>query len=257
VSAPEPPRASPRRRWRRALSRPLARLAALALPALHQAWMRLVWRTSRVEDAGLGRLREIAARHGGAVALVWHEDLLLAPYACARLGLRPATLVSVSDAGEIATRLLERCGFAVLRGGSSRGRSRSRPLALRELIRHARREPHGVCALAVDGSHGPRRRLKRGALALARATGRPIVLARISARPCLRLPSWDRLVLPLPFGAIRLALRGPYATPPEAATRGGRERFRARLERELALLAEAGERAPGAAAAPATRSESG
>jgi hypothetical protein len=205
--------------------------------------MALVWRTSRVEDAGLGSLREIAARHGGAVALVWHEDLLLAPFACARLGLRPATLVSVSDAGEVAARLLERCGFAVLRGGSSRGASRRRPLALRELIRHARREPRGVCALAVDGSRGPRRRLKPGALALARASGRPIVLARVAARPSLLLPSWDRLVLPLPFGTIRLALRGPFATPPEAATRAGRERFRARLERELVDLAEESGRA--------------
>src|SRR5262245_44163757 len=95
-----------RRRLRRALARPLAALAARALPGLHQAWMALVWRTSRVEDAGLGRLREIAARSGGAVALVWHEDLLLAPYACARMGLRPSTLVSVSDAGEIAARWL-------------------------------------------------------------------------------------------------------------------------------------------------------
>jgi lysophospholipid acyltransferase (LPLAT)-like uncharacterized protein len=221
--------------------------------------MGLVWRTSRVEDAGLGRLREIAVRHGGAVALVWHEDLLLAPYACARMGLRPATLASTSDAGEVAARLLERCGFAVLRGGSSRGRSRSRPLALRELIRRARREPGGVCALAVDGSRGPRRRLKRGALALARALGRPIVLARVGARPSLRLPTWDRLALPLPFGTIRLALRGPFATPPDAATREGRERFRARLERELALLAETGGRAPHVAApgAAATGSESG
>ncbi len=224
--------------------------------------MALVWRTSRIEDAGLAGLREIAARHGGAVALVWHEDLLLAPFACARLGLRPATLVSVSDAGEVAARLLERCGFAVLRGGASRGTSRRRPLALRELIRHAQREPGGVCALAVDGSRGPRRRLKRGALALARASGRPIVLARVAARPSLRLPSWDRLVLPLPFGTIRLALRGPFATPPEAATRAGRERFRARLERELVELAEEGERAlrarpPGAdPAAAATGSES-
>ena len=203
--------------------------------------MALVWRTSRVEDAGLGRLGEIATRYGGAVALVWHEDALVAPFACARLGLSPATLVSVSDAGEIAARMLERCGFAVLRGGSSRRASRHRPHALRELLRHARQEPGGVCALAVDGSGGPRRRLKRGAVALARASGRPIVLARVVAWPSLKLPTWDRLALPLPFGRIRLELRGPFATPPEAATAQGRERFRAWLERELTDLAEASE----------------
>jgi lysophospholipid acyltransferase (LPLAT)-like uncharacterized protein len=245
-------RARPGRWWRRAL----ARLAAAALPPLHQAWMRLVWRTSRVEDAGLGRLAAIAAERGGCVVLVWHEQALAAPFASARLGLRPATLASVSDAGAVAARLLERCGFRVLRGGSSRRASRRRPLALRELIRHARSE-RGVCALAVDGSRGPRRRLKRGALALARAAGQPIALAHVDARPCLRLPTWDRLVLPLPWSRIRLALRGPFALPPEAATRAGLERFHARLERELLELAAEGELRGPVACAGTTASESG
>jgi hypothetical protein len=227
-----------RRRLHRALARPLLALAGALLPRLYRAWMRLVWRTSRIEDAGLGALREVAARGPGCAALVWHEGALLAPFACERLGLRPATLVSRSDAGEIAARLLEECGFLVFRGGSSRRASRRRPQALRALVRHARREPAILCALAVDGSRGPRRRMKRGALALARAAGLSVALAHLEARPCLRLPTWDRLALPLPFARIRLALRGPFALPPEAATRAGLERFRARMEHELRELAD-------------------
>jgi hypothetical protein len=70
-------------------------------------------------------------------------------------------------------------------------------------------------------------------------------------------------VLPLPFATIRLALRGPFPTPRDAASRAGRERFRARLESELLALAEAGERPRDAEAGAAvrrpapTRSESG
>jgi lysophospholipid acyltransferase (LPLAT)-like uncharacterized protein len=99
------------------------------------------------------------------------------------------------------------------------------------------REPRALCAIAVDGSHGPRRSLKSGGLALARAAGKPIVLARVASRPCLRLTTWDRLAVPLPFGRIRLALRGPYPLPEDAATRAGLERFRARLEREMLEMA--------------------
>jgi lysophospholipid acyltransferase (LPLAT)-like uncharacterized protein len=220
-------------------TRPLVRVAASLLPPLYAAWMTFVWRTSRVEDAGLGRLRELLARHDGCVALVFHEDALLAPFACRRLGLRPATLVSVSDAGEIAAGILERCGFSVLRGGSSRRASRRRPLALLALIRHARRHPRTLCAIAVDGSHGPRRTLKGGGLALARAVRRPIVLAHVATRPALRLPTWDRVAVPLPWSRIRLELRGPYALPEDAATRAGLERVRARLEREMRAMAGA------------------
>ena len=39
-------------------------------------------------DAGLGRAGALAAEHGGAVALVWHEQALLAPMACRALGLQ-------------------------------------------------------------------------------------------------------------------------------------------------------------------------
>jgi lysophospholipid acyltransferase (LPLAT)-like uncharacterized protein len=223
-------------RWQPAPLRPIVRVAATALPSLYAAWMGFVWRTSRVEDAGLGGLRELVAAHDGCVALVFHEDALLSAWACRRLGLRPATLVSVSDAGEIASRILAGCGFQVLRGGSSRGSSRRRPFALLALIRHLQRQPRALCAVAVDGSHGPRRSLKGGGLALARAARKPIVLARVASRPCLRLPTWDRLALPLPFGRIRLELRGPYAMPEDAATRAGLERFRARLEREMLAM---------------------
>jgi 3-deoxy-D-manno-octulosonic-acid transferase len=215
------------------------RLSATALPGLYAAWMAFVWHTSRVEDAGLESLHDIVAAHDGCVALVFHEDALLSAWACRRLGLRPATLVSVSDAGEVAHRILASCGFQVLRGGSSRRASRRRPLALLGLIRHLQREPRALCAIAVDGSHGPRRSLKSGGLALARAAGKPIVLARVASRPSLRLPTWDRLALPLPFGRIRLELRGPYPLPEDAATRVGLERFRARLEREMLEMASA------------------
>jgi lysophospholipid acyltransferase (LPLAT)-like uncharacterized protein len=229
-----------RRRTRRLVARPLARVAATALPRVYTVWMAFVWRTSRVEDAGLGRLRDLVAAHGGCVALVFHEDALLSAWACRRLGLRPVTLVSRSDAGEVASRILARCGFEVLRGGSSRRASRHRPLALLALIRHLRRQPPALCAVSVDGSHGPRRSLKAGGLALARAARKPIVLARIASRPCLRLPTWDRLALPLPFGRIRLELRGPYPLPEDAATRAGLERLRARLEREMLAMTAPG-----------------
>ena len=77
--------------------RPIVRLAATALPRLYAAWMDFVWRTSRVEAAGLGDVRALLAGEGGCVALLFHEDALLAAWTCRRLGLRPATLVSTSD----------------------------------------------------------------------------------------------------------------------------------------------------------------
>jgi lysophospholipid acyltransferase (LPLAT)-like uncharacterized protein len=208
-------------------------LAGGALPALYRLYMAFVWRTSRIEQDGLARARRLLDEHGAAVALVWHDEVLAAAWAYPHLGLRPLTLVSVSRAGEIATRLLERCGYEVVRGGASRGRSRRRSAAWRRLVRRLRRSDRVLCGVAVDGSHGPRYRLKRGALVLARASGKPLVLARTTFARSLRLPTWDRTALPLPFGRIRYAMRGPYFVPDSAGTREGLERFRRSLEAEM------------------------
>jgi lysophospholipid acyltransferase (LPLAT)-like uncharacterized protein len=215
--------------------------------------MGLVWRTSRVEDRGLSRLHDVVAEHGGAVALLWHEEVLGVAYAYPRLGFRPHTLASRSNAGELVTRLLERCGYVVFRGGASSGRARRHAAVWRRMIRHMRSAEGAIYGLTVDGSRGPAYRLKRGALVLARECGAPVVLVRTWYARSLRLPTWDRSALPLPFNRIRYAMRGPYAVPADARSRAGLEVFRHRLEDELVELAAESYAAFGLAPPPALR----
>jgi lysophospholipid acyltransferase (LPLAT)-like uncharacterized protein len=222
---------------RRRLAPLLLRLGARVLPRLYLLYMGLVWRTSRVEDRGLFRLREVVAEHGGAVALLWHEEVLGVAYAYPHLGFRPHTLASRSNAGELVTRLLERCGYVVFRGGTSSSPARRHAGVWRQMIRHMRHRRGVIYGLTVDGSRGPAYGLKRGALVVARECGMPVVLVRTWYRRSLRLPTWDRSALPLPFNRIRYAMRGPYAVPADARTRPGLERFRRRLEAELLELA--------------------
>jgi lysophospholipid acyltransferase (LPLAT)-like uncharacterized protein len=52
--------------------------------------------------------------------------------------------------------------------------------------------------VACDGPAGPARKVKTGAIWLAQATGCPIVPVGCAVRPALRVPRWDRLMVPLP-----------------------------------------------------------
>ena len=238
---------SPRRRRRLRKTRqrlqrsPILRPFVLAVrwvvPLLYLGYMRLVWATSRHEELGLAEAAELLEEHGGFVGLCWHEEIVAAPYAWSRFGIRPHTLISHSDIGDLITRIAERCGCVVFRGGSSRGQSRRRATVVRDMIEHMRAETEVIYGIPVDGSHGPRYHVKRGALVLARESGKPIVLARLWFRRCLRLPTWDQLALPLPWNHIRLQLSGPYFVPPEARTRAELEPLRGQLERDLAELA--------------------
>jgi lysophospholipid acyltransferase (LPLAT)-like uncharacterized protein len=79
-------------------------------------------------------------------------------------------------------------------------------------------------SLAVDGPAGPPRQLKRGALDLALATGRPLVAIRFEYQRAVRVPGWDRKWLPLPGSAV-----GAVESAPIFAVHGGAEAARAAL----------------------------
>ena len=64
-------------------------------------------------------------------------------------------------------------------------------------------------AIAVDGPTGPRHGIAPGALWLARATDVEIRPAGCWASPALRLPRWDRLMVPLPRAHRHCARRCP------------------------------------------------
>lgn len=236
-----PQRSRAGRFWRRQvqkrLSRPLAALAAVAVPALYMAYMRLVWATSRIESGNFPDLHAIIARHNGAVGLLWHEEVMTVAYGYHHLGFRPHTLASVGQAGEVIARMLRRCGFVVFRGGSTTGGSRRREGTLEAMIEHMRTHDEVIYGLTVDGSKGPAYRMKTGGIVIARECGRPVILARTWYKRCVRLPTWDRMAVPLPFNVISHYLRGPYEVPQSARTQEGLERFRDQLEAELIVLA--------------------
>lgn len=219
------------------LARPLFWLALRTLPSLYLAYMRFVWATSRVSDHGLLELHEINRRGNGSVGILWHEEVFTVAFAYAYLGFRPHTLASISDMGHLITRALERCGFVVFRGGSSRKKSRRRGSVLRDMIEHMQTHDRVIYGLTVDGSSGPPYRVKPGGILIAQTCDKPIVLARTWYKRAVRLPTWDRTAIPLPFNEITTYMRGPYRAPGTSEGEEETERFRKMLEDDLIELA--------------------
>jgi len=218
-------------------SQRLSHLAAVVVPYIYLFYMRLVWATSRVDPGNFLDLKRIIAEHNGAVGLLWHEEVMTVAYGYYYLGFRPHTLASLGDSGELITRMLILCGFVVFRGGSTTGRSRRREGTLEELIDHMRTHDNVIYGLTVDGSKGPPYRMKTGGILIARECGRPVILARTWYKRSLRLPTWDRMAVPLPFNVIRYYLRGPYMVPESARSEAGLEQFRLEMENNLIDLA--------------------
>jgi lysophospholipid acyltransferase (LPLAT)-like uncharacterized protein len=65
--------------------------------------------------------------------------------------------------------------------------------------------------IAVDGPRGPRHSIARGALWLAGATGAEVRPVGFASSLCLRLPRWDRLIVPLPGARNIVAVGAPWS----------------------------------------------
>jgi lysophospholipid acyltransferase (LPLAT)-like uncharacterized protein len=91
-------------------------------------------------------------------------------------------------------------------------------------------------AITPDGPRGPCYVVQEGVMSLAQLTGLPIVPFSYHAHWKLRIKSWDRFQVPLPFSRCEMAL-GPALRVPRDATDEQREKLRLELERALKQLA--------------------
>jgi lysophospholipid acyltransferase (LPLAT)-like uncharacterized protein len=163
---------------------------------------------------------------------VWHNRLALVlvmyrrhvtRFAPAR---RMAGMVSASRDGGFLVEVLRRFDVEPVRGSSSRRGSR----ALRELIAWAERGYD--LAVTPDGPRGPCYTVQEGVIAAAQHTGLPIVPASYHLQWKVRLSSWDRFQIPLPFTRCDITVGRPVRVPPEL-TDAERDGFRQQLEAEL------------------------
>ena len=92
----------------------------------------------------------------------------------------------------------------------------------------------GWAAITPDGPRGPRMRAMPGVLMLARLTGAPIMPAAFSVVRGRQLRSWDRMLMPLPFGRGVFAISSPVVVPRDADDAA---MVRLKHELEMALTA--------------------
>ena len=209
-------------------------------PAIAAAIVRALGVTLRVRIGGEAEIARLWGTRTPVIYAVWHGRILLVPWLNARLrrthGVRfPVVLASRSRDGELVARYVGRFGLPTVRGSSSRGGD----VGLRQLATAVRRGDD--VAIVPDGPRGPSERVQPGIVTLAALTGAPVVPLAVGARPCRRLRSWDRFLVPLPFARCALVFGAAMYVGRDA------DRERARKELEHALL-EATSRADALAA---------
>ncbi len=204
----------------------LGRLLRWLLPRAIVGLSRAIFWTCRIEF--VDKHHEDGARAGGRqiVFAGLHEGMMLLPYHF-RDRRGGVVMVSPSRDGDLIADTIERFGLSAVRGSSGRDGG----TALRGMI-EALRTRCVSAGIIVDGPKGPPLVAKSGALLLARETGLPIVPGAWWSRPLLRVGSWDRTIVPLPFSRIVFAFEKPLVVAPGVSD-AELEGLRAELTRRL------------------------
>lgn len=184
-------------------------------------YLRFALRTTRwtLHGVELGRYM-----HGSpAVFAFWHECLPLMPALWTRaLSERAAAqgrrgrmhvLVSRHQDGRLIGDMMRGFGLDLVHGSSAKGsEQKGGASGLRALL--AVLAAGDQVVITPDGPRGPRRQVARGVAQLAALAGVPVLpcAARCTRRRVL--PTWDRMILPLPWGRGVLVCGAPIVVRP-------------------------------------------
>ncbi|WP_426955142.1 lysophospholipid acyltransferase family protein [Muricoccus radiodurans] len=202
------------------LKRLLRHPATLALAArLIGLYLALTYATTRWTVLGAAALAPVAEPGLPLIGAFWHERLPMMPmlwrvarHIYPKLGRHRAhVLVSRHRDGRFIGDIVRRFDLDMVYGSTSRGGATGVATLLRLL------EAGEVAAITPDGPRGPRRQAAPGVAQIAAASGVPVVPCAAAMSRRAVLPSWDRMLLPLPFGRGVIVVMPPVAVPPHGA----------------------------------------
>ena len=176
-------------------------------------YLRLALASQRWRVEGSEHLAGVRAGQPCVVA-VWHEQLALLPWLAVWLrrqgvALTPRLLVSRHQDGRILAGVMRRFGTVAVHGSSRdhKARERGGAAAVRRLVEEIAAGESIV--VTPDGPRGPAHEAAPGLAQIAALSGAPILPVGCRASRRWLLPTWDRMILPLPFGRAVIAIGAP------------------------------------------------
>ncbi|CAN5764229.1 lysophospholipid acyltransferase family protein [soil metagenome] len=195
--------------------------------------IRLIGSTLRFETSGYQQFDQVKSDGKLPIYTFWHDRIVSGTYFFRNRGI--IVLSSTSFDSEYTARCIQRFGFGIIKGSSTRGGTQ----ALVGMIR-AMRDGY-TTAFTLDGPKGPRYIAKSGPILLAKKTGNPMIPFVIESRSFWTIKSWDKLQIPKPFSRANVIVGEPIYVDGDAKD-DALEAKRLELQASMDALVIAGEK---------------
>lgn len=198
----------------------IARLAA--------AYLRFVRFSGHWEMRDWHNIQSVLDQGKPVVLCFWHGRLLAKVFGWPKDAPPLYQLSTAHRDGKLAGKTYERLGMVPIWL-----ESKSPTEATRKIVKILK--TGGICSITPDGPKGPRQRMQRGAIDLARLGGAVLVPVSSSGSHMKTLNSWDKMQIPLPFakGAFQM---GEAIEVPRKASKEELEIIRQNMENCLNTL---------------------
>ena len=220
------------------------------LTNLLTGYLALTYRTLRWtregQELAQGVWTQSMASGSGAILAMWHSRVAVGAPSWPQGPDKPEirVLVSQSRDGEFIARVIAKLGLPSIRGSSLKKtdthKNKGGEQAFRDMVKWVK--DGGAVCITPDGPRGPVEVMQKGAVALARVSGAPVLFVGVAMKPCIRLNTWDRTIIPLPFARAAMVWDGPASAgrddDPDALTARWGDRLSAVSRRAEALVGE-------------------
>ncbi|WP_425403075.1 lysophospholipid acyltransferase family protein [Hwanghaeella sp.] len=205
---------------------------------LISVYLRLVYHTSRWDHRESEFLDPLVATGEAFVIALWHNRVVMMPYAWRRKN-RPITIFTSDHRdGRLVAYSMGWFGFDTVFGSTKRTEMKTIRLIVRSL------KDGRLFGMTPDGPRGPRMRVKSGVVAMARMADVAIIPVAYSCKRRVVMDTWDRLIVPLPFNRGVFLWGEPVRMPP-GATAEEVEAARLLLENRMIELTSMADREMG------------
>jgi lysophospholipid acyltransferase (LPLAT)-like uncharacterized protein len=179
------------------------------LASIVAGYIRFVHATTRWRYAGFEPVAALEAERRPYIVCCWHGRMLL--ICCVRPKDMPVlALASGHRDGQFVSQVMARFGVGTISGSTRRGGHGAIQACRAALAVGA------VVVITPDGPRGPAMRAAPGAIGLARLSGAAIIPVSSATRRRVFLNTWDRFMIPLPFGRGAFACGAPLYVPDSA-----------------------------------------
>ncbi len=180
------------------------------LAGLIAAYMRFVRASTRWQMEGLEVLEPLQKSGKGFIVCAWHGRFMMALAGWSEMPQTPYVLISKSRDGNLVALTSRKLKLGVVRGSRKakhKDKHKRGAGALREMV--AVLENGDCIFMTPDGPKGPRMVMGEGPIRLAKLSGAPLIAFGLATNRHKVFKSWDRFMLPLPFGRGKIIFAGP------------------------------------------------